>query len=95
MTAYCIFQIEITDQQRYEQYKSLAPASISAYGGEFLVRGGRMEVLEGQWRPGRVVVLRFPSMEQAQAWYDSQEYADARELRHAAAVSDAVLVEGV
>jgi uncharacterized protein (DUF1330 family) len=80
---------------RYEEYKKLAPPAIAAYGGKYLVRGGRMDVLEGDWEPSRVVVLEFPTAEQVKAWIDSPEYREARALRHATATTNAFLVEGV
>lgn len=95
MSAYAIFQIEVTDPQAYEEYKRGAPATIEKFGGRYVVRGGAMEVLEGEWPQRRVVVLEFPSMEQAQRWHRSQEYAELKAMRARAAHTDAVLLEGV
>jgi uncharacterized protein (DUF1330 family) len=95
MPAYAIFDITVHDPVRYEEYKKLAPPAIAAYGGKYLVRGGRMDVLEGDWEPSRVVVLEFPTAEQVKAWIDSPEYREARALRHATATTNAFLVEGV
>ncbi len=94
MAAYVIFDIKVTDPDRFAQYRELAPGSIAAYGGRYVVRGGAMEVLEGQWTPNRLVVLEFPSVERAKEWLDSPEYRPARELRQASAVSNAVVVAG-
>lgn len=95
MAAYYIFQIEVTDPERYKDYVAVAPATIANHGGEYLVRGGDYEVVEGEWPARRMVVLRFPSMEQARAWYDSAEYAQPKSMRHGAAKANAILVEGV
>jgi uncharacterized protein (DUF1330 family) len=95
MPAYAIFDIVVTDSERYEDYKKLAPPAIAAYGGKYLVRGGRLDVLEGDWNPSRIVVLEFPTAGQAKAWIDSPEYREARALRHATATTNAILVEGV
>lgn len=95
MSAYLIFDIHVTDPETYAEYKDLAPAAIAMYGGKYLARGGRTETLEGEWQPGRMVILEFPTVEQAKAWLESAEYAPARRLRHAAATSKMVLVEGV
>jgi uncharacterized protein (DUF1330 family) len=95
--AYLIVEMHVTDPQRYERYKAAAPAAVKAYGGEYLVRGGRQDTLEGDWNPHRVVVLRFPSYEQAQAFYaDSAYLRDVKPLREGAAeYFNMVLVEGV
>lgn len=95
MAAYVIVQIEIHDAVAYERYKELAPPSIAAYGGRYVARGGRTEVLEGDWSPGRLVILEFATLDRAREWWDSPEYAEARALRHAAARSEMVAVEGL
>jgi uncharacterized protein (DUF1330 family) len=95
MPAYAIVDITVHDPVRYEEYKKLAPPAIAAYGGKYLVRGGRMDVLEGDWHPSRIVVLEFPSADQAKAWIDSPEYREARALRHATATTNAILVESL
>ncbi len=94
MPAYVVVQIAIDDPVDYERYKELAPPSIAAYGGRYLVRGGRHEVLEGAWHPARLVVLEFPSMERARAWWSSPEYAAAKGLRQRCAQTEMVLIEG-
>ena len=94
MPAYVVVQIAVDDPVTYERYKELAPPSIAAYGGRYLVRGGPSEVLEGTWRPARLVVLEFPSMAQARAWWSSPEYAPAKALRQACAQTEMLLVEG-
>ena len=95
MPAYVINDMEITDPQRFEEYKRLSPPTVAAYGGRFLARGGDLAQLEGDWQPRRLVVLEFPSMDQARAWLDSPEYATARRLRQLSANSRMVLVDGV
>lgn len=94
MAAYVIAEIEVTDPAAYEDYRKQVPAVVSKYGGKFLVRGGRVEALEGGWSPKRLVVLEFPSMEQAQKWYRSAEYAPLIKLRQKASRGKLVMVEG-
>jgi uncharacterized protein (DUF1330 family) len=94
MAAYVVVQIDVDDPVRYAEYKRLAPASIGAYGGRYVVRGGACEVLEGSWRPPRLVVLEFASVEQARAWWASPEYAPAKALRQASARTEMLLIEG-
>lgn len=95
MAAYVILDIEVTDPVLYDEYKKLSPAAVAAYGGKYLARGGRVEPLEGDWQPSRVVVLEFPTFEQARAWADSPEYAPAKALRQRAAMTRAILLQGV
>lgn len=94
MKAYVIVDVRITDPARYEDYKKLTPGSLLPYEGKFVVRGGRCETLEGFWEPGRIVVLEFPSMEKAKAWWSSEGYAPARALRQSASVTQMIVVEG-
>lgn len=94
MAAYVLVDITINDPQTYERYKLLAPASISAHRGKYLVRGGRTEVLEGDWEPSRLVILEFPSVEDARAWWASEEYAAAKALRQSCSATEMLLVEG-
>jgi uncharacterized protein (DUF1330 family) len=95
MPAYLVVNIEIEDAERYAHYRTLVPATIAAFGGRYLARGGRTEVLEGDWRPDRLVIVEFPSLERARAWLESPEYAEARALRHATAHTDMVVIEGL
>ncbi|MFL5613621.1 MAG: DUF1330 domain-containing protein [Gemmatimonadaceae bacterium] len=95
MTAYLVVDIEIHDLQRYETYKRMAPPSIALYGGRYLTRGGETEVLEGDWTPKRFVILEFPTMDQARAWWSSPEYSEAKALRQAIATTRMVLTEGL
>jgi uncharacterized protein (DUF1330 family) len=94
MPAYIIVDIEVTDPARYETYKPLAGPTVTAYGGRYLARGGAVEVLEGDWQPGRLVIVEFPDVARAKAWLESPEYRDARALRHASANSNMVVVAG-
>lgn len=95
MTAYVIFDVEVTSPADYEGYKQLAAPTVAVYGGKYIVRGGQAETLEGDWIPKRIVVLQFESIEHAKAWINSPEYSEARALRHKYAVSKAIVVEGV
>ncbi len=94
MSAYIIVQVEVTDPAGYDEYKKMVPASLAAYGGKFAVRGGACETLEGTWHPKRVVVLEFPSVEQARRWWASEEYRDAKALRQRTATTQMIVVEG-
>jgi len=94
MPAYVVVQIHINDPETYERYKALAPASIAAYGGRYLLRGGSTTTLEGRWDPGRFVILEFPTAERARAWWASPEYAEAKALRQSCADSEMLLAEG-
>ncbi len=94
--AYVIVEMKISDPQQYQQYMAAAPATVGAHGGEYLIRGGRHETLEGDWQPARVAMLRFPSYEQAKAWYDSEAYRATRARRSGATeYFNMILVEGV
>ena len=94
--AYLVVEMKITDMEQYKQYMAEAPASVKAFGGEYIVRGGRHETLEGDWNPDRVALLRFPSYEQAKAFYDDQQYTRTRAKRAGATeYFNMVLVEGV
>jgi uncharacterized protein (DUF1330 family) len=95
MPAFVIVEIEVRDPEAYENYKSLVPASIAAYGGRFIARGGATESLEGEWAPERVVVLEFPSLERARQWWASPEYSDAKAIRMRAARTRMIATEGV
>jgi len=95
MSAYVIVQITVNDPETFETYREQVPATIAKYGGEYIVRGGEMEILEGDWPAPRCVVLKFPDMAAAKAWHGSDDYAGPMALRHAAATTNAILVEGV
>lgn len=95
MAAYVIVNVEVHDAVRYEDYRKSVLATLAPYGGRFLVRGGKVEVLEGSWSPKRLVVVEFPSAEKAREWWHSAEYAAPKALRQANSYTDMVLVEGV
>ena len=95
MAAYIVVELEVTDTEGFARYRDMVPATLEAYGGRYLVRGGELETLEGNWHPQRFVVIEFDSVEQAKRWWDSEEYRDARDLRQATAKTQMILVEGV
>ncbi len=95
MAAYVIVEVNVTDPQLFAEYAKDVPASIAAYGGKYLVRGGATETKEGGWAPKRVVLLEFPSIDQARKWYDSPEYKPLLAMRLKAASAKLILVEGV
>ncbi len=94
MAAYVIGEIEVTDPATYADYGRQVLATIQKHGGRFVVRGGAVDPLEGGWTPKRIVVLEFPSMAKARAWYDSAEYAPLIDLRQKASRGKLIAVEG-
>ena len=94
MKAFIIVDIDIQDPVKYEDYKKRTPGSLVPFEGRFVARGGLVNTLEGEWKPGRVVILEFPSLEKANAWWSSQEYAPAKAIRQAAAETKMIIVEG-
>jgi uncharacterized protein (DUF1330 family) len=94
MKAYVIAQIEVQDPERYADYVKLTPGTIEPFGGRFIARGGRAERFEGDIPVNRVVVLEFPSYEQAKAWYASEGYRVARSIRQSASKGSLLVVEG-
>jgi uncharacterized protein (DUF1330 family) len=95
MSAYIIANVHVTEPSQYEEYKRLSTIAMQAHGAEVCVRGGKVEVLEGDWKPERMVVLKFPSVEQARAFYDSHEYIKARAAREHVAIMQMIVVEGL
>ena len=95
MPAYIIVEIEVTDPAGYEEYKNLAGATVEKMGGKYIVRGGRTEVLEGEWQPKRIVVLEFPTIGRAKEWLNCDEYREPRKMRHRTAKTNMIVVEGV
>jgi uncharacterized protein (DUF1330 family) len=95
MPAYVIVETDIHDPEQYEQYKAASPAAVAGGGGRFVARGGDLAVLEGEWNPSRLVILEFPDLEAAKAWYASENYQAAKKLRDGAARLNMVAVEGV
>ena len=95
MAAFVIVYVTIIDPIRYEEYKKMAAPTVAAHGGRYVVRGGKVETLEGHWPHGRLVVLEFPTAERAREWWGCDEYREAKALRHATAESRMILVEGL
>ena len=95
MPAYVIVETDITDPKRYEQYKAASPTAVAAGGGRFIVRGGELVVLEGDWQPSRLVVLEFEDLATAKRWYESEIYQEAKKLREGAAHLRMVAVHGI
>jgi len=95
MVAYIVVDCEVLDLAKYEEYKKLAPEAIAKHGGKYLARGGQTAMLEGDWRPNRIVILEFPSLEAARKFYTSVEYTAARRARAGAAKMEIIAVEGV
>jgi uncharacterized protein (DUF1330 family) len=94
LPAYVIANVIVKDPVRYEEYRQLVPGTLEKFGGRFIVRGGRLEALEGDWRPARLVIVEFPSAEHARAWWNSPEYAEARAIRQATSEGTLLLLEG-
>ena len=94
MSAYIIVDITVTDPAGYDVYKPQAAATVAAFGGRYLARGGAVQVLEGDWQPGRLVILEFPDVATAKAWLESEAYREPRALRQATARSNMVLIDG-
>jgi uncharacterized protein (DUF1330 family) len=92
--AYVVVDMDVTDPDRYADYRGLASRAVESAGGRYLARGGATEVLEGDRVPNRMVILEFPDMDAARAWYDSPAYRDARAARAGAAVGSFIAVEG-
>jgi uncharacterized protein (DUF1330 family) len=95
MPAYVISDLTTRDPEAFESYRTGAADSIRRHGGRYLVRGGEIEVVEGTWHPRMIVIVEFPSLEQAQAWYRSAEYGAALAVRDAALSRNLVFVDGV
>lgn len=95
MAAYIIVNVEVVNPELYAEYAKIVGVSVAQYGGRFIVRGGQAERLEGSVEPRRVVVLEFPSVERAKAWWASEEYREAKSIRQRASTTDMMVVEGV
>jgi len=94
MSAYIIVDITVHDEERYKEYVAVAPGFVEKHQGKYVVRGGETDVVEGDWRPGRLVVVEFPSKEHAQAFLQDPEYQSVAAVRHAATTSNLLVVEG-
>ncbi|MBB6485606.1 DUF1330 domain-containing protein [Rhizobium lusitanum] len=95
MPAYIISDVTIRDAEAFEAYRTRAAASIARYDGRYVVRGGSIEQLEGDWLPRAIVIVEFPDLERARAWYRSPEYTHALEARDRALSRNLILVDGV
>jgi uncharacterized protein (DUF1330 family) len=95
MAAYLVVDIDVTNPAQFEGYKKLAPPAIAKYGGRYLIRGGAYEAIEGDWKPQRLTVVEFDSMEKAKAFYYSPEYQLAIKARNGAANMKMLLVQGI
>ncbi len=95
MSAYVVVNVTVRDPARYEEYRRLATPTVSAYGGRYVARGGAVDVKEGTWSPSRLVILEFPTLERAQAWWASPEYAPAKAVRQSCADTQLIITDGV
>lgn len=95
MSAYVIAEVEVHDPAAYEEYRKLIGPTLAKFGGKFIVRGGKIDVLEGRWNPKRLVVLEFESAARGREWYDSEEYKIPKQIRMKASKGNLVLVDGV
>ncbi len=95
MPAYIVVEVNVHNPVEYEDYKKLTPGSLQNFQGKFIVRGGKTETLEGDWSPQRFVMIEFPTLALAKAWWASEEYASAKALRQRTAHSKMIVVEGV
>ena len=94
LAAYLIAEVDVIDATMFDEYRKGVPATIAAYGGKYLVRGGKTEVGEGTWQPKRMIVLEFADMKKLKAWYHSKEYAPLMAMRKKAARTNVVMLEG-
>jgi len=94
MAGYIVADVEITDPEEYQRYTRQVAPTVERYDGKFLVRGGQPETIEGDWKTKRIVIIEFPSVEQAKTWYNSPEYSAIAGIRHGSTVSRIVLVHG-
>ncbi len=95
MAAYFIVDLEVTDRDRFKDYAEAVPSTISAYGGRYLIAGGSVETIEGDWDPKRIIVIEFESLERAQEWWGSENYRELKELRRETSQAKILLVDGV
>jgi uncharacterized protein (DUF1330 family) len=95
VSAYVIADLDVRDPKKLAEYAELVPKTVAKFGGRYLVRAGKFEVIEGDWKPTMLVVLEFPSWDAAMNWYNSEEYRPLKQMRIRSATTDGVLVEGV
>ena len=94
MSGYVIVDLQVTDPDKFAKYRELVPPIIEAYGGKYIIRGGEHEVVEGGWKPNRIVVIEFDSVADAKKFWDSDDYAPIKKMRHESADSNVIIVEG-
>ncbi len=94
MAAYVIAEVDVHDTAGFEEYRKLVPGTFANYGGRFLARGGKIETMEGDWTPKRIVILEFPDFARARDWWASQEYAEPKNMRQRTARTNLILVDG-
>lgn len=94
-SGYIIASVTVTNPEQYEEYRTWSTEAMRVHAAQVCVRGGQVEVLEGDWNPGRTVIMKFPSFEAARAFYDTPEYQKAKAARQGAAIMRMVCVEGV
>ena len=95
MSAYVLSSIKVNNPDNYKEYVTKVKSIVEKFGGEYLVRGGEMTVIEGEWNNPRSIVIKFKSKEKAMEWYNSDEYKPIRQIRHDNAVSNSIIVEGI
>ncbi len=95
MAGYVVVQVEVHDAETFAVYRDMVPPTLRSFGGRYLVRGGEIECLEGNWDPKRLVIIEFDSIERAKEWWASEEYAPARKLREKSATSKLIIAEGL
>ncbi len=95
MAAFIIFEVDVKDPERYAKNRDLIQPTLEPYGGRFIVRGGRVECLEGSWNPSRLVIVEFPSAEKAMEWWSSEEYRPAKQVRQETTDTEMIIVDGV
>ncbi len=94
MPAYVIADITVTDQERYKDYAKKTPATVEKFGGKFIVRGGEIAVIAGDWNPQRLVIIEFPNMATLKKWYQSKEYQKISRIREESSTGSFVFVDG-
>ena len=95
MSAYVLSSIKVNNPDNYKEYVTKVKSIVEKFGGEYLVRGGEMTVIEGEWNHPRSIVIKFQSKEKAMEWYNSEEYKPIRQIRHDNAVSNTIIVDGI
>jgi uncharacterized protein (DUF1330 family) len=95
MSGYVFVDIDIVDPVGFDEYRKRVVPMVQKWGGQYLVAGGNVETLEGDWQPKRIVMIEFPSMSRAKEWLNCDEYREAGKIRHRTARTNMVLIEGM